>query len=424
MSTDSNKHVPQTPGWYDPNPRNSPQGTYPTSGAFQHLPIRVTITGQPAAPHPNATKIFLRDLPAHCYTLPNVTLNFTIIEMLVLLPNWFKNKAICARFLNNNLTANVHFAILEEYRELSFVSDHEREKARRSLADECRKTMRKFQSGWTRAKHAAPLEWDPFSIAMDGFVPDDVRFEDYRRPASILLRDLMIGVKKLPGGSDAGDLTRAVEFTLESGRDYLFPDDLPTILDHIGRTQVTKEHTDRPIVRRYSDMKRLEDHAKRYPKQQDNLDKDSNIGGVRSLTPHRVAQDQVVQLSEAPSHMKASQYVADPEAELLAQQVLRMVHAADHHMQDPQVDRASKEMDSLLRPYLLPRRMTPLVSSHYSSGYLLRYCVEGDIAFDGSPLARAARFAQRPGQLASNWTVDQVSWLNDLLDAAREESVV
>lgn len=238
---------------------------YPSSGAYSHLPIRTTITGDAMIPHLNANKIFLRNLPGHCYTLPNVTLNFTLVEIIVLLPNWFKNKVIAARFMNNYLTAKVHFAIFEEHRECNFSSDYKREKAKKTITDEYRKTMRSIQnnSGWTKAKHVAPLGWNPMLLSMDGFVPDDTTYPGYLHPPAIPFRDLMIGVKKLPDGTNAGDLTRALQFALERPENLMFPDDLPGILDHIGRTQITVAHTDRPIVRAYVDYMRKEADSKR-----------------------------------------------------------------------------------------------------------------------------------------------------------------
>ncbi|KAJ4984196.1 hypothetical protein SVAN01_10304 [Stagonosporopsis vannaccii] len=154
---------------------------YPNSGALQHLPIRRTINGNPARSHPSASKIFLRDLPGHCYSLPSVPINFTIVEILVLLPNWFKNKDLCERFMNNSLTAKVHFIILDEHRELHFEDEFQRDRARTTLTDEYRKTMRSIFQGWTKIKHIAPIDWDPMMMDLGGFVPDDMRFDGYRR---------------------------------------------------------------------------------------------------------------------------------------------------------------------------------------------------------------------------------------------------
>lgn len=443
MSANGNQSYQQaqyTSDWLNTGATYPNDDAYPSSGAFQHLPVRVTITGEPALAHPNANKIFLRDLPAHCYILPNVTLNFTLVEIIVLLPNWFKNKAICHRFLNNNLTTNVHLAILEDHRELTLATKYDREKARKTLADEYRKTMRKINSGWTKTKYVAPLGWNPSLIAVDGFVPDDVSLEGYRRPPSIPFKDLAIGVKKLPEGTCAGDLTRALNFALESELVYHFPDDLAAILDYIGRTETTSEHTDRPVVNRYSEFKRIEEDARRYPRQQQS--KSNKKTDVRSFpapqTQTIVVREQAVREPAVwgpgnPALAETSSQFADlrvPASYQPAKSIMPLRpqdRVINHQMQGDQSnqdDHSSEEMEALLGPHLVSQAMTTPVSPGYAPDYLLRDCIEGDIAFDGTPLARAARFAQRQDQLTANWTMSQVAWLNNLLDAALAETSI
>jgi hypothetical protein len=60
--------------------------------------------------------------------------------------------------------------MLEEHRELKLATHREKEKARKAFTDEYRNATRKTFSGWTKAKHAAPLGWDPLLLARDGFV--------------------------------------------------------------------------------------------------------------------------------------------------------------------------------------------------------------------------------------------------------------
>jgi hypothetical protein len=172
---------------------------YRSSGVYSHLRVRTTITGDANIPHPNANKIFLRNLPGHCYTLPNVLLKFTLVEIIVLLPNWFKNKNIALRFMSNRLTANVHFVIFEEHHQCHFMDDYEREKAKKTITDEYLKAMRSHSQnrGWTKAKNTKPLGWDPKLIAMDGFVLDNTQLPQYNRLPSVPLRDLMRSFQKV-----------------------------------------------------------------------------------------------------------------------------------------------------------------------------------------------------------------------------------
>jgi hypothetical protein len=384
---------------------------YPTSGSLQHLPARTTVTGDPAQPNPMTNKNFLANLPAHCYTLPDVPLNFTIVEILVLLPNWFRNKALCARFLNNHLTGSIHFMILEEHRELQFGSEHERERARKWLTDEYRKAMRKDNKDWTKATHVKPAGWQPTAMGVDGFTPDDVEVPGYRRVPSIFFRDLAIGVKKMPEGPAAGDLTRALLFEIESKQDYLFPEDLPTILDYIGRTQIMTAHTDRPIVHTYSELKLQEETRNRALRQQYNQ-------------ANQAAQAQ-------PTLQQMAQQALDYGAQNLWQNTTQSVEAVpgnqagSHQVENAQIDQSDENVVGLLRQHLNPEFemvVIPPTGLDYAQDFLLRDCIEGNIAFDGSPLARAARFAQRQDQMQVTWSVGHVPLLNQLLDAARAET--
>jgi hypothetical protein len=384
---------------------------YPTSGSLQHLPARTTVTGDPAQPNPMTNKNFLANLPAHCYTLPDVPLNFTIVEILVLLPNWFRNKALCARFLNNHLTGSIHFMILEEHRELQFGSEHERERARKWLTDEYRKAMRKDNKDWTKATHVKPAGWQPTAMGVDGFTPDDVEVPGYRRVPSIFFRDLAIGVKKMPEGPAAGDLTRALLFAIESKQDYLFPEDLPTILDYIGRTQITTAHTDRLIVHTYSELKLQEETRNRALRQQYNQ-------------ANQAAQAQ-------PTLQQMAQQALDYGAQNLWQNTTQSVEAVpgnqagSHQVENAQIDQSDENVVGLLRQHLNPEFemvVIPPTGLDYAQDFLLRDCIEGNIAFDGSPLARAARFAQRQDQMQVTWSVGHVPLLNQLLDAARAET--
>ena len=440
-------------------PVPSSEPIYPTSGAFQHLPARRTLSGRLAVGHPNADKIFLRNLPAHCYTLPNVPLNFTLVEIIVLLPNWFKNRALAARFMNNNINATIHFMILEEHREIEFATEAEKDKARKTLTDEYRKAMRKtFGGSWTKLKHAAPHGWDPLLLAMDGFVPDDAKLQTYRWPASIPFHDLMVGVKKLPEGARAGDLTRALHYAQQQSNDYMFPEGLPMILDIIGRTKITNAHTDCSIMQHYVALKdnvnkplpkydwgnhaNIDElaariHAKPYDRDQ--------VRVAMTLSQHvnRPLEEiswevhnhpSVVQRYRAKESQRPAQVVPSPvHTQKLANavdapppppppQIKSAVVTAQvaKQSQNMTAQQSVEEGHALMRGHQDQVHMhRPPGSPHYSPRHLLRECAEGNIGFDGSLLAKAARFAQQADQLGTDWYVENVPWLSQLLEAAQ-----
>ncbi|KAJ4350861.1 hypothetical protein N0V95_004360 [Ascochyta clinopodiicola] len=453
--------------------------TYPNSGAFQHLPVRRTLSGAPAQEHPNAYTIFLRDLPAHCYILPSVPLNFTLVELIVLLPNWFKNKAVAARFMNNNLTAAVHFMILEEHRHLQFDTEKDREKARKTIADEYRRTMRKMFPSWTKAGHTIPPGWVPNSLVMDGFVPDDVQMHGYRRPSSIPFRDLAMGVKKVPEGNDAGDLTCALQFALQRPEVYMFPEDLPVILDYIGLSKITTAHTDMVIVRRYDEMKRKDDHAKKYssrhhgprptpdeliarlsprePFEREELHammqalrQDGHPAPANPLEayeqPFQSPQSEI-NVARMPSQQVQIALPQHQESIVHAQAQPNLAHEVDELFRLPTqvgadavayptaenspivgVEYPSEAlMDGLLRPHqgTFDDRMRELPANPpYASSHLLRDCIEGSFGFDGSSFAQAARYAQQMDQIGTDWRVEHVPWLVQMLSTVQLDDSV
>lgn len=262
---------------------------------------------------------------------------------------------------------------------------------------------------------------------VSGFVPEDVQADGYRRLPSISFRDLMIGVKKIPEGTNAGDLTRALLFALENDYDYRFPDDLPTILDHIGRTHITTAHTDRLIVRRYSDLKRLEDGANRLPRQNHSRNfnsqpsEDQTQGSLKGPLGEIATSSQMGGPS-TPQNQQMLQYGTQSFSAIQPTMAMRSEEAVDSQMHAAHVVRSDEVMDDLPRPYLDKDLVQVPTTPSYDSHNLPRDCIEGNVAFDESPFARAARFAQRPDQVENAWRVEHVTWLNQLLEAVWLES--
>ncbi|KAJ4364542.1 hypothetical protein N0V83_009138 [Neocucurbitaria cava] len=214
---------------------------------------------------------FLHDLPAHDYVLPaGGPINVTMVEIIAILPNWFRNRNIALRFQNNGINAGIHLAILQEYRHLNLTTLIEFERAREQLSSQYRKTMRDMIVGWTKAKHQAPGDWNKSNMLVNDFLPEAARQPGYVAPPSIPFKHLTFGLKKLPEGHDAADLTRALDFCLNNqktnehgqGIDFMFPDDLQDILNYIGRTVIINAHTDPHAIRRYGDIVKAAHSAK------------------------------------------------------------------------------------------------------------------------------------------------------------------
>jgi hypothetical protein len=218
------------------------------------LPVR----NAPAKP--NSRLAFLDCLDEHAYRMPQRAgrpLNFTMVEILAMLPNWYRHGQMTHRFLNNGLNSGIHLSILQEHRKLGLSEEDER-RGVNGLTDAYRKTMRAhFDKDWTRATHEADEDWHKDDLDVTNFVPDA-----HRTPPdlpSIPFKNLVNGITKMPDMADAGDLTQALLFALRNQKraangsleDYLFPDDIHQILGIVGYAHVTANHTDGAVVQRY-----------------------------------------------------------------------------------------------------------------------------------------------------------------------------
>jgi hypothetical protein len=205
---------------------------------------------------------FFRELSEYPFIMPvGPPLNFTIADILVILPLWHKSIHMCYRFQNNGLSSGVHVTILQEHRHIT-LPKVEVTRAKDGITDQYRQTMRKMDPSWRKTAHKAPSNWDMNNLTVNQFLPDSARDAGYTAPDPVSFKEMMNGIKKLPQGPDAGDLTRALEFALRNQKihpdgkaeDYLFPDDVHSILAKIGYTVVTKDHTDRAIIILYEKM--------------------------------------------------------------------------------------------------------------------------------------------------------------------------
>ncbi|KAI4621793.1 hypothetical protein J4E80_004166 [Alternaria sp. BMP 0032] len=260
---------------YTPSPHGNPMQAGPGGSPAPHqLPRNkgddTAVPKAPARGKPRAQ--FLVDIPAHEYKLRcDRPINATLVDLIVILPQWFRNPAVAYRMLNNGITAAVHFAILDKHRHLGLTSSEEGERARDHISDTYRKTMRRTYPTWTKAKHHVPGNWDKTVMCINNFLPEAAKKADYVPPPSIPFKNLAIGLKSLPQDDDVGDLTRALDFALryqkldEHGQmtDFMFPDDIQLILRCIGPIETTRERYDEAIISRYSEAVRVAESERR-----------------------------------------------------------------------------------------------------------------------------------------------------------------
>lgn len=210
---------------------------------------------QPTQVRTPLSEPYLQSKPDYIYNMPGGTLlNFTLVEVIALLVNWFKvYPDLAERFLNNGLTSGTHMIILEEHRNI-FMLEKDRNRTKDLISDGYRRSMRKINEAWTKAKHKKPQGWDGNALSVN-----HLTHEKGGKARPIPMKVLMNDIKHLPQGHDAGDLTRALQYAISNQKrgpnaeflDWLFPDDLHTILGHIGYTTITLNHLDEAAVARF-----------------------------------------------------------------------------------------------------------------------------------------------------------------------------
>jgi hypothetical protein len=223
----------------------------------------------------------------------NEALNFTAVEIITFLPTLSSNSSIARRFVNNGMDNATHTEIIDRHRvHCRNASDVAREylQALRP-ANWPAMTGDQAKSLWSRKNQKVPDGWDARSLSMNAFVPDRIGKEGIHAPApaSVPFRILLQGVKKIPTGNDAADLTRAIEFANSdkakhtfSGRDLMFPDDLINILTHIGHASITEQQRDRAVVGRYRKLYREKANPKK-----DSMGKGKGTSGPKRSKPRK-----------------------------------------------------------------------------------------------------------------------------------------
>jgi hypothetical protein len=282
----------------------------------------------PMAPRPRQyRKKVLADVPRHEYMLPGGgAINATLMDIIAILPQWFRNLELSARFVNNGINAGIHVALLEEHRHVDVYTLEDRKRWRDRLGEAYRRSMRKVDPEWKQGKHHAPQGWNEQDIDIAGFVPEAAREAGYIAPTAISFKDLSIGLKKLPQGNDAGDLTRALDYAMhnhkvdENGQEVelMFPDDVQAILNQIGRTRVTREHTDRSILARHTKVQRDTSHLKSKQttedrKQRDTVEENTNHSHGQ-FHSHTMPSQKLALMSRAPQQSNYEDFFANLHA--------------------------------------------------------------------------------------------------------------
>jgi hypothetical protein len=225
--------------------------------------------------------LLLQYVPAFDFDMSSVItslepVNFTMAEIIGILPKWHRDWMVCNRFVNNGITHEAHRAIVREFR---IHEPADETPTTNTIGASYRNTMRPL--GWKDQRSAAiaaniappklwtlrnhvlpgPDAWDDQDISVNHLIPNRVLMNNGNpAPRSVPFSHLERGLSRLPSGFDEGDLTRAIRFAKTHdvvrvgnavAEEFLFPDDLELILSYTGHTIITRAHTDKEVIRRY-----------------------------------------------------------------------------------------------------------------------------------------------------------------------------
>ncbi|PVI00027.1 hypothetical protein DM02DRAFT_655795 [Periconia macrospinosa] len=354
-----------------------------------------------------------------------IPLNFTAVEIITFMPWLFTNTWIAQRFVNNGLTNGQHLEIYNTHRHPDTIHEMNMSIVSNSYLNTMRGPGWRYQpkevqeTMWSRKRQIqlTPVGWNHDDITVNGFVPDG-------RPVyvpSVPILALLRGVKKIPQGPDAADLTRAIEFAAENKTktsqadsiEYMFPDHLALIFHRMGgRTSVGADHTDGAVAGRYElhikHRKRLEGRA------------------ASSLSPQPIPPERSNAATKPPSVEQTANNVGNQPSR--GQQIVKdapqfrtayqafwstVLHPETVFLPNP-------PLNERLRPYgqgALANEPT----RGYPAKTLLRDLAGVIRDDDYSLFAQAVRISLEPDQLGIDWVVEDLGIIEGLVELGNHQ---
>ena len=183
--------------------------------------------------------------------------HMTAVELLTLLPNCLTSPDVVLRFVSNRMTRDALLSILYTNRIL--------EADLGNLVDYVLRSMRNAMranghEGWTLSEH-----WKKFqhlseqcnaaSLSVGGFRTLYDVCEYGKKSEDVPFTQLAEGVKKMPQGDDALDLTRMVQYCVENPEEgWRYPTHYDELLRRLDRSPPTAANEDREIFTRWKDI--------------------------------------------------------------------------------------------------------------------------------------------------------------------------
>jgi len=178
------------------------------------------------------------------------------------------------RFLHNGALSGTFADMINHYRDMPYgpITNNTIYRMMKGPMQHRAKTEPTYEN-WTVAKHTTlprPAGFDPTSVSVAGFNPP-YNFNSRERtvaetqpPPSIPFRDMATGVKIMPSGHDALDLTRCVQYCVKNNvSSWLYPQDFQNLVARLGgASTVHPHHHDDAAIRRHTSEKKR-NNAKR-----------------------------------------------------------------------------------------------------------------------------------------------------------------
>ncbi|KAI4958440.1 hypothetical protein J4E86_004040 [Alternaria arbusti] len=219
---------------------------------------------------PNYDK--LKDAPSAWLDLPHG--NLTLAETLAFIPHAIKSFHIMDRFLHNGALSGTFADMINHYRDMPYgpITNNTIYRMMKGPMEHRAKTEPTYEK-WTVAKHTTlprPVGFNPTSVSVAGFAKP-YNFNSRERtvaatqpPPSISFRDMANGVKIMPSGHDALDLTRCVQYCVKNNdSSWLYPQDFQNLVARLGgASTVHPHHHDDAVIRRHTSEKKR-NNAKR-----------------------------------------------------------------------------------------------------------------------------------------------------------------
>ncbi|USP75507.1 hypothetical protein yc1106_02781 [Curvularia clavata] len=203
----------------------------------------------------------LRDAPFPWLSFPPG--NLTMAEITAFVPQAIKSVDVIDRFLYNGALSATLADMVNHYRTMPLgpIENNSIYRMMKGPMNVRAKTERIYQD-WTVSKHATirkPVGFDPTSVSVTSFrTPQknsrQAAIAAQQPPPTILFRDMAEGVKTMPSGYDALDLTRCIQYCVENkDESWYYPQGFARLVSHLGgAVDVHGEHQDSAAIDRHT----------------------------------------------------------------------------------------------------------------------------------------------------------------------------